>query len=433
MISTRSISEYLEKYRNKATVVREIHSNIAEKKRWWDLRHTLATIILGAGVTFMGFMGADRIFDAFTSSDSPTAVIPQSNISHLPASKQTTVQPKVGTEGQGDPTDRLSLDTTGPSLVTQLPQAIAEAGRSEASINKSTSKNNFVLLFSLATLSLFIVSTLNLIYRWKEDHMSHFRGVVQLTAYINWLDELRFIGISSTDVYTLKRIRDRYQSIVEALPPNNAKDYLIAKKTLAKKTEQAQPLEAKNLNLLNADTSLEFVVNVAGQSPLMIMILKNLREIGCVFWLGGGSIRNQVWDEITGSITPIDDFDVIYFDKDNLDPAYEKYLEKKLSLQIPEGIKISVKNQARMHLVSGEPANRSLEDAIAQWPETATAIAIRLNELDEIVTIAPYGYSDLLNMVVRPTPYHAAHRASYEARKASKNWDTLWPGLSIES
>jgi len=86
-----------------------------------------------------------------------------------------------------------------------------------------------------------------------------------------------------------------------------------------------------------------------------------------------------------------------------------------------------------MHLVSGEPATRSLEDAIAQWPETATAIAIRLSELDEIVTIAPYGFNDLLNMVVRPTPYHAAHRASYEARKASKNWATLWSGLSIQS
>ena len=43
----------------------------------------------------------------------------------------------------------------------------------------------------------------------------------------------------------------------------------------------------------------------------------------------------------------------------------------------------------------------STAEAIASWPETATAVAVRLNEDDDLTVVAPCGLSDLLGMVHR--------------------------------
>jgi len=79
--------------------------------------------------------------------------------------------------------------------------------------------------FSLAALLLFITSLLNLIYRWKEEYVQSFQAVVRLSTYINWLDELVFFGLGPDNIDSLLAIRDRYQCIVEDLPPNADKDY----------------------------------------------------------------------------------------------------------------------------------------------------------------------------------------------------------------
>ena len=99
---------------------------------------------------------------------------------------------------------------------------------------------------------------------------------------------------------------------------------------------------------------------------------------------------------------------------------------------LPTPIKIEVKNQARMHVVTGEPNRTSLEDAIMNWPETATSIAVRLNELDEVEVLAPNGLSDVLKMIVKPTKYHALHRVSYDKRKSDKNWQKNWPEIEYQ-
>jgi len=74
----------------------------------------------------------------------------------------------------------------------------------------------------------------------------------------------------------------------------------------------------------------------------------------------------------------------VIFDSSNLDENNEKVFEndikKKYLLE-----KWSVKNQARMHLVNSDEPYSSTLDAIKYWPETATAIAIRINQA-EILT-----------------------------------------------
>jgi uncharacterized protein len=90
----------------------------------------------------------------------------------------------------------------------------------------------------------------------------------------------------------------------------------------------------------------------------------------------------------------------------------------------------SVKNQARMHVRNGDRPYRSSVDAMFHWPETATAIALKLHDDDALELAAPFGVDDLLAMVVRPTPHFRAHRLdTYRERQRAKNWPTRWPSL----
>lgn len=415
-----SVLDYIERYRNKATVVRQIHSNIAESKRKWDIRHTLTTIILGAVFTFTGFMGTDRIFDTVFLNGTANSSSSGDEGSKGP------IGPPAGLSSTKSMDEKYRSGPSDLSPKNEISSVATNAARNSSSIisdRSTSSKKVFDLIFNGVALLLFIVSILNLIYRWKEDHTAHFQGVVKLTVYINWLDELKLIGVPTSDVFMLKKIRGRYQTIVESLPPNDEKDYLHAKQSLTKKVATTSGRDAGRA---------EFLTQTILDSQLIMMILRELQAIdGPELWLGGGAIRNTVWDKLTGRITPQDDFDIVYFDAQNLNPMIDQSIEGEIASKLPPVLKISVKNQARMHIVNGEPATNSLEDAISQWPEMATAIAARLNSLGELQLFAPYGLSDILNMTIRPTPYHELHRQSYDARKQSKNWNNFWPELNV--
>ena len=63
---------FLDDFRRRANVVREIQSGLAQTKRRWDIAHTILVVVLGAAITFLGFMGPDRILDAWPN----VAVVP---------------------------------------------------------------------------------------------------------------------------------------------------------------------------------------------------------------------------------------------------------------------------------------------------------------------------------------------------------------------
>ncbi|MEV0725423.1 nucleotidyltransferase family protein [Micromonospora purpureochromogenes] len=42
---------------------------------------------------------------------------------------------------------------------------------------------------------------------------------------------------------------------------------------------------------------------------------------------------------------------------------------------------------------------RAIADAVATWPEYATAVAVRLDASDQVVVCAPHGIDDLLDVV----------------------------------
>ena len=82
---------------------------------------------------------------------------------------------------------------------------------------------------------------------------------------------------------------------------------------------------------------------------------------------------------------------------------------------------LTVTNQARMHERNGHAPYRDLADALAHWPETATAIAARLGP-GGVEILAPHGLADLLALIARPTPAYRAKPGPVLARIAAKGW-----------
>ncbi len=150
-------------------------------------------------------------------------------------------------------------------------------------------------------------------------------------------------------------------------------------------------------------------------------------------WIGAGFVRAPVWDRLHGynHPTPLDDIDVIYHDPADLSEAAERRQEARLEAILPCGL-WSVRNQARMHLRNKDLPYSSSEDALRHWLETPTAVALRCGKHGGLDLLAPFGLTDLFNMVIRPTPHAKAQRyAAFRVRVGSKNWLTAWPQVRV--
>ncbi len=168
----------------------------------------------------------------------------------------------------------------------------------------------------------------------------------------------------------------------------------------------------------------------------MMEILRTAKSLKLPdWWICAGFVRSKVWDVLHeySERTPIPDIDVIYFDPTNLNESEEKKLEEKLNSHSP-AIPWSVKNEARMHLRNNVEPYSSSVDAISKFPETATALGVKLNERDNVILTAPCGISDVINLVVKPTPYFSENEERtfiYNQRILKKNWKAIWNKLVV--
>jgi len=153
------------------------------------------------------------------------------------------------------------------------------------------------------------------------------------------------------------------------------------------------------------------------------------------WWICAGFVRSKIWDTLHGySVrTKAQDVDVIYFDPTNMDESFEKELEEKLKSIMPT-IPWSVKNEARMHVINHLPPYTSSEDAISKFPETATALGVKLDKNQKFVLTAPCGIEDVLHLELKPTPHFIETEklaVIYEERIIKKNWKAIWPKLKV--
>jgi len=173
-------------------------------------------------------------------------------------------------------------------------------------------------------------------------------------------------------------------------------------------------------------------------SPWFLDALHAVRSLRLAAWcIGAGALRNLVWDRLHGHAepTPPADIDVACFEAERLDREYERSLQTRLQVLRP-GLPWEVTNQAAVHLWFeahfGHPVAPlpSLHDAVASWPEYATAVAVRLHDDDRIEVIAPHGLDDLLGMAVRRNPVRVSVQ-TYRERVQQKRYAARWPRVTV--
>lgn len=149
-------------------------------------------------------------------------------------------------------------------------------------------------------------------------------------------------------------------------------------------------------------------------------------------WIAAGFVRDAVWDHLHGDPVsrPTGDVDVVWFCRDAVDKRLDRDMERRLRSALPH-YDWSVKNQARMHHRNGDAPYGSVAEAMTHWPETATAVAARLDRAKVDVN-APLGLADLFGLHLRPTPAFCGDKAPiFDARIEAKPWLKRYPMLTV--
>ena len=182
----------------------------------------------------------------------------------------------------------------------------------------------------------------------------------------------------------------------------------------------------------------EDVIKLIQSDEKMMEIIKVASSLNLPdWWICAGFVRSKIWDTLHGfkERTETPDVDVIYFDNAKIDENFEKKLENKLKSIMPN-IPWSVKNEARMHVINNLPPYSSSEDAISKFPETATAIGVKIDKDNKLVLTSPCGIDDVINLELKPTPYFIETKelaAIYEERIIKKNWKAIWPKIKVQN
>jgi uncharacterized protein len=176
----------------------------------------------------------------------------------------------------------------------------------------------------------------------------------------------------------------------------------------------------------------ERLIQWISREPEMMRLLQMVQTLklpqGCI---SAGFVRNFVWDTLHeyGERTALHDIDVIYFDRENTDTDQDAGIEHQLKALDPH-VHWQVRNQARMHLRNGHAPYKSIEDAMKYWPETATAVGVRLGEEGILEISAPHGLFDLYHLVLRQSPFCNIPELFYK-RIDDKQWLVQWPKLKV--
>ena len=192
---------------------------------------------------------------------------------------------------------------------------------------------------------------------------------------------------------------------------------------------------AKSLDLRKQTNHLEHILL---QSDVVKEVLKLAPKLEMPNWyLGAGCIAQTVWNFQHGfDLTKgIKDCDLVYFDASNISSeAQERHIQHGKEVFKNISLPVEIVNEARVHLWYEEEFGqkispyKSAEEAISEWPTTATGVAVRYDKSDIFTVFAPYGLSDLFGLILRPNKLKIT-KDIYSAK--TERWTKIWPKLKV--
>jgi hypothetical protein len=154
-------------------------------------------------------------------------------------------------------------------------------------------------------------------------------------------------------------------------------------------------------------------------------------------WIVSGCLVQTVWNVLTSRLVDhgINDYDIFYFDPDTSWQAEDAVISELQGRLEQPGIKIEVRNQARVHLWYPEkhglpyPPLRCSTEGIDRFLTKNTQVGIRRSRHHGYDVYAPNGFDDIAGMIVRPNPGPNFSAAPYEAK--AKRWKMQWPEITV--
>ena len=174
------------------------------------------------------------------------------------------------------------------------------------------------------------------------------------------------------------------------------------------------------------------------ENPVNAALLERLPKLALPDWyLVSGCLFQTVWNHLSGYSPThgILDYDVFYCDRSDLTwEAEDAAIRRCAAAAANLDSAVQVRNQARVHLwypqKHGVPYAPlySTRDGIDTFLNQSSCFGVRRESDGRLDVYAPFGFSDVFAMVVRPNPRIDRPAVYYE--KAAR-WREAWPDLRV--
>lgn len=187
---------------------------------------------------------------------------------------------------------------------------------------------------------------------------------------------------------------------------------------------------------MTSQNYLEQFYKIVRAQPRLMQIVQCLAQSQPNAYVAAGVLRHVVWAHLHEREYEIlhTEIDVIFFD------STARHIEARLKAKLEQefsNIAWDVTNQAFVHewYRTDQGARikplSSVKDALSMWPETATALALRINKDGDFELIAPFGLDDLFELKLRWNANLVSY-AVFEQRMRSKQFLQKWQRLTLE-
>ncbi|MBN1365678.1 MAG: nucleotidyltransferase family protein [Syntrophaceae bacterium] len=186
------------------------------------------------------------------------------------------------------------------------------------------------------------------------------------------------------------------------------------------------------------DPSEQNFIKIITRNKINSVLLERLPTLNLPDWyLVAGCLFQTVWNELSGYPLEygIKDYDVFYCDCSDLSwEAENKFIKQCAEAFTDIGAEVQVRNQARVHLWYEQkygtscPQMYSSREGIDGFLNQSSCFGVRRHLDGSYEVYSPFGFTDLFDMIIRPTFNRDAPDVYY---RKTKRWNHVWPKLQV--